>query len=142
MTQSQNANGFVCGLSTRKIVHAVADPELEDVAARRPQRDPVLVPRRPELDRVDVLVLLRRVLGVADRAVGPLAEPLGMVPDPRVVGAALEGVVEGDLHAERLGLLAERDEVVERAELGVDGVVAALGRRRSPTGCRGRRAPG
>ena len=48
------------------------DPVLEDVAARLPQRDAVGVVGRPELDRVDVLVLLRRVLGVADRAVGPL----------------------------------------------------------------------
>src|SRR3712207_9001605 len=38
-----------------------------------------------EVQRVDVLVLLRRVLGVGDGAVGPGGEPLRMLLRPRVV---------------------------------------------------------
>ena len=78
-----------------------------------------------EVDRVDVLVLLRRVLGVADGAVGQLREPVGVLGDPRVVGGGLQREVEGDLDAERVGATHEGAEVGERAEVGVHGVVAA-----------------
>ena len=64
-----------------------------------PQGLPVGLPIGPEVDRIDVLVLLRRVLGVGDRAVGTVVEPLGMLVHPGVVGRALQGVVEGHLHA-------------------------------------------
>ena len=106
---------------------AVPDPVLEHVPARLPQRDAVGLLRGPELDRVDVLVHLRRVLGVADRSVRPPLEPLGVVAHPGVVGAALERVVEGDLEAELGGARHEGVEVVDGAEVGVHGVVAALG---------------
>ncbi len=53
-----------------------------------------------EVDRVDVLVALRRVLGVRDRAVGSVPEPLRVLGDPRVVGRGLEREVERDLDAE------------------------------------------
>ena len=46
---------------------------------------------------------------------------------PRVVGGALEGQVESDLQAEASGALNEAVKVGKVAELGVDGVVAALG---------------
>ena len=52
---------------------AVADPERDDVLQLAPERLPVV---GFEVDRVDVLVLLRRVLGVLDRAVRAMAEPL------------------------------------------------------------------
>ena len=52
-----------------------------------------------EVERIDVLVLLRRVLGVLDRAVGAMAEPLGMLAHPGVIGRALPGEIERDLHA-------------------------------------------
>ena len=52
-----------------------------------------------EVDRVDVLVLLRRVLGVGDGAVGAGGEPLRVLGRPRVVGRRLEGEVERDLEA-------------------------------------------
>ena len=60
---------------------------------------------RLEVERIDVLVLLRRVLGVLHRAVGPPAEPLRMLLHVRVVGRALERDVERDLDA---ALLAPR----------------------------------
>ena len=61
-----------------------------------------------EVERVDVLVLLRRVLRVGDGAVGQGGEPLRMLGDPRVVGRALQGQVERDLQPVRRA--AWRDE--------------------------------
>ena len=78
------------------------------------------------MDVDDVLVFLGRVLGKLDGAVGPPVEPLGMLRDPGMVRRALDGEIERDLQA----VLARRRnqplEIVERAELRVDGVVAAL----------------
>jgi hypothetical protein len=51
-----------------------------------------------EVERVDVLVLLRRVLRVLDGAVGARGTTPG-APDVRVVGRDLERDVEGDLDA-------------------------------------------
>ena len=48
--------------------------------------------------------------------------------DPRVVGRGLQGDVERDLEAVAPGLGDEEVEVLERAEVGVDRVVAAVGR--------------
>ena len=103
--------------------YAVAHPQLHD-----PQRfgvDAVAVD--VEVERVDVLVLLRRVLGVRDRPVSALGEPLRMVGDPGMVRRGLQREVHGDLEAERLGLGDEPVEGVEVAEVGMDGVVATLG---------------
>ena len=70
------------------------------------------------------------------RAVGAVVEPLGMLAHPRVIGRALDREVERDLHAELRGAAHEAVEVVERAELGVDGVVAALGAADRPRAAR------
>src|SRR6185436_1382806 len=81
---------------------AVADPELDDRLQLAPQVRPRL---GLEIDRIDVLILLRRVLGVLDAAVGPVAEELGMRLDPGVIGRGLIREIEGDLEAEaRRGL--------------------------------------
>ena len=85
-----------------------------------------------EVDRVDVLVLLGRVLGVRDRAVGELGEPLGVRGHPRVVRGGLQRQVERDLHAEVGRLLHEGGEVLLGAEVRVDGVVTAVGRADRP----------
>ena len=103
--------------------HAVVDPQLDDVAHGPVDALGVVV----EVQGEDVLVLLGRVLRVCDGAVGARREPLGVLLDPRVVGGALEGQVEGDLQAEASGALDEAVEVSEVAELGVDGVMATLG---------------
>ncbi len=50
----------------------------------------------------------------------------GWLVDPRVVGRGLQGQVEGDLEAELAGPGDERVEVLEGAEVGMDGVVAAV----------------
>ena len=66
----------MCGLSTRIRAHAVPAPVEDDVAQRLPEALPVL---RVEVDVVDVLVALGRVLGVLQRPVRPPVEPLRML---------------------------------------------------------------
>ena len=78
-----------------------------------------------EVDGVDVLIFLRRVLGEGDGAVGLGAEPVRVLLDPRVVGGALQGEIECDFEAELMGAVAERFEIVHGAEQRVNGVVAA-----------------
>jgi hypothetical protein len=95
---------------------------LDDLEQRLPEPPPVLgVP----VDVVDVLVLLGRVLGVLERAVGAAVEPLRVLGQPRVVGAALDGEVQGDLDAVVARAVAQVAEVLLGAEVGVDRVVAA-----------------
>ena len=96
--------------------------------------------RRVEVQVVDVLVALRRVLGVLQRPVGAAVEPLRMLGQPGVIGRAVDREVERDLETRRLRGGDHRVEVVRGAELGVERVVAAVLRRRSPTASRRRRA--
>src|SRR6185436_1821988 len=72
---------------------ALADPEAEHVMQLVPQDAPRL---RLEIERVDVLVLLRRVLRILDAAVRPVPEPFRMLGHVRMVGRALKGNVERD----------------------------------------------
>ena len=132
MSQAQNGHGLRVRVVDPEDPDAPLGPAQRDVAAGLPERDPVGIVGRPEVDRVDVLVLLRRVLGVADRAVGPPGEPLGVVAHPGVVGRALERVVEGHLEAELAGPGDERIQVLERPELGVHRLVPAGGRADGP----------
>ena len=76
----------------------VVDPHLDDPAHLGVGPGRVVV----EVERVDVLVLLRRVLGVGDRAVGAGGEPLRVGRHVGVVGGALQGDVDRDLEAELL----------------------------------------
>src|SRR3546814_4284836 len=72
------------------------------------------------------LVLLRRILGELDGAVGAPVEPLRVLLDPGMVGRALDGEVEGDLQPVLGGRVRQAGEVVEVAELRMDRVVAAF----------------
>ena len=139
MTQSQNRNGLVWGLSTRKID---TPWPIQNRKTSRSSAQRALPVGALEVDRVDVLVLLGRVLGVLDRAVGPVPEPLGVLADVGVVGRALEGDVQGDLDAQLAGLGHQAVEVLERPELGVDGLVSALGPADGPGAARVVRARG
>ena len=103
--------------------HAVRDPVEDDVAERRPEPLPVLA---VEVDVVDVLVALRRVLRVLQRPVGPAVEPLRVLLQPRVVGRALDREVERDLEPELARRGDEAVEVLDRPELRVDRGVAAV----------------
>ena len=127
----------MCGLSTRKMLHALLDPEQHDVAQRLPQRDAV---GAVEVRIDDVLVFLRRVLGVLDRAVGPPLEPFRMLLQPGMIRRALDREVERDLHAVARGRL-RRSGGSRRACRAPDG--PRRGRpppRRWRRGCRDRRA--
>src|SRR5206468_4893870 len=103
--------------------------EEDDAPELLPQCAPVLA---LEVERVDVLVLLRRILGVLDRAVGTMAEPLRVRSHPGMIGRALQCEIERDLEPVLAGHADETIEVGERAELGMDGVVAAFRRTDGP----------
>ncbi|CAB4861662.1 unannotated protein [freshwater metagenome] len=75
------------GIVDAEDANPVRDPEANDPLDFGIQALGVVV----EVQRVDVLVLLRWVLGVGDGAVGPRGEPLGMRRDPRVIGGGLQG---------------------------------------------------
>ena len=124
ISHSQNGTGFVCGLSTRNDGHARVAPAEHDVADRLPE---ALAVARVPVEVVDVLVALGRVLGVLQRAVGPVLEPLRVLRQPGMVGRGLEGEVERELHPVLAQRRDERREVVLRAEVGVDRVVPARG---------------
>ena len=112
---------------------AALAPEHDDVAQRRPELGPRL---GFEVDRIDVLILLRRVLGVFDRAIRAMTEPLGVLLHPRVVGRALIGEVECHLESLAPGGRAERLEIVERAKPWIDRRMSALGRADRPRASR------
>ena len=82
-----------------------------------------------EVERVDVLVLLGWVLCIRDGAVVEHREELRVGLRPWVVRCALEGQIEGDLEAERLGVGEEVLEVLHRAQLRVRGRVVLDGPR-------------
>ena len=115
MHHSQKRNGLVCGLSTRKIVTPCAIQNRKTSRSASHSAAPVAA---LEVERVDVLVLLRRVLRVLDRAVGPMLEPLRVLADPGMIGRRLERDVERDLESEVARGGDEAIEVVERAEPG------------------------
>jgi hypothetical protein len=125
MHHSQKANGLVCGLSTRKMRTpcSIQNSKTSGSSSHRAPRPVVGL----EVERVDVLVLLGRVLGVLDRAVGPLRNHSGC-SCTQGGRAPLERDVEGDLDAASLAPPGdERLEGRRGAEVGVDGRVPALG---------------
>src|SRR6202035_3041482 len=73
-----------------------------------------------------VFVFLRRIFGVTHRAVRAPVEPFGMIFDPRMVGRTLNGEIEREFEAASAVRIAQPPEVVERAELRMDRVVAAF----------------
>ena len=80
-----------------------------------------------EVEGVDVLVPLRRILGVRDGAIGARGEPLRMLADPGMVRRGLEGEVKCDLQAECARLSDECREVCLGAQIRMDRVVSARG---------------
>ena len=79
-----------------------------------------------EVDRIDVLVLLRRILRVGDGAVRQFGEPLPVLAGPRMIRRALQRQVQGHLHAQIACRGDEFVEVVDRAQIRMNSVVAAL----------------
>ena len=103
--------------------HPLLDPEQHHVEPLLPEVLPIL---RFPVHVHDVLVLLRRVLGVLYGAVGAEFEPFGMLFYVRVVRGTLNREVQRHLHPVLLARLQEMPEVLQRTELRVDGFVAAL----------------
>src|SRR5260370_513412 len=99
----------------------LADPVIEDALELLPELAPRLA---LEVEGIDVLVLLGRVLGVLDGAVGTLAEPFGMLVHVGMVGRALEGDVHGDLEAVVARLGEQLAEVGGGPQLGQDRLVS------------------
>ena len=104
--------------------HALLHPQQHDPPPLLPERLPG---GRVPVEVVDVLVALGRVLRVLERAVGTALEPLRVLGQPRVVGGRVEREVQSRRPCRARCAVAhsERD-VVHRAQLGMDGVVAAL----------------
>ena len=94
MSHSQKPIGLVWGLSTRKMRTPRSTQNTHRPAQRLPQAAPVVA---VEVDVVDVLVALGRVLRVLQRPVGAAVEPLRVLGQPGVVGRALDREVERDL---------------------------------------------
>ncbi len=124
------------GLGVRVVdaedAHPEADPVVQNRATGLPESPTVLLGGRPEVDRVDVLILLGGVLRVLDRPVRSMVKPLGVLGHPGVVGRALQGVVERDLHPQGRCLVQEVLEVRLGPEVGMDRVVATQGRADRP----------
>jgi hypothetical protein len=120
------------GVVDTEDAYAFVHPVMQHGPAGLPQRHPIVIVWRPEVDRDDVLVLLGWVLGVTNAAVRPMPEPLGVFAHPWVVGRALQGVVERHLHPLSRGLGAEGSEVVDGPQFGMDGGVATEGRADRP----------
>ena len=95
ISHSQNGNGLVCGLSTRKMRTPCS---IQNSTTSRSAFHSAMRVGAVEIRIDDVLVFLRRVLGVADRAVRPALEPFRMLLQPGMVGRALHGEVERDFH--------------------------------------------
>ena len=103
--------------------HAPPDPGQHHPAQRLPEAPPV---GAVEVDVVDVLVALGRVLGVLQGAVRAAVEPLRVLGQPGVVRRALDREVQGDLHVVPARRLDQALEVRQRPQLRVDRLVPAL----------------
>src|SRR6266851_4268166 len=100
--------------------------------------------RRLEIERIYILILLGRILGVFDRAVGPMTKPFGMLARPRMVGRALDCEVERDFQSQTPSGRHEMIEILETAERRLDrGMAASLAANRpgaaGTVGARGQR---
>src|SRR6202044_2246235 len=107
-----------------KYADSVLDPEIDDALQLRPQGAKVI---GLEIEGVDILVFLRRVLRVLHTAVGAVLEPFGMRAHVGMIGCALEGDVESNLHAELARRGHQVPEILERTELPQNFLVAARG---------------
>ena len=125
-------HGFGVGVVHPEDRHAAVDPQLHDPQHLLVDALGIVV----EVQGIDVLVLLGRVLRVGDGPVQAGGEPFGMFLHPRMVGGGLEGEVEGQLQSEGLRLRDEPLEGLEITQVGVDGVVPAVERTDGPRGPR------
>ncbi|OPY09526.1 MAG: hypothetical protein A4E68_00434 [Syntrophaceae bacterium PtaB.Bin095] len=67
-----------------------------------------------------------------DGPVRPMPKPVGVLGHVRVVRRALVGEVQGDFQPVLPGRLNQVDKILERPEVGMDGLVAAFRRPNRP----------
>ena len=87
-------------------------PEEDDARHFLPELLPV---GAGEVERVDVLVSFRRVLGVLNRAVGAFVEPFRVLDHVRVIGRTIDREIERERHPAPADLLFQPGEIFERA---------------------------
>ncbi|GAB4355867.1 MAG: hypothetical protein Kow0073_13180 [Immundisolibacter sp.] len=104
-----------------KDAHPLPEPEVGDAQQLPPQGLPIL---GLEVEPVDVLVFLGRVLRALHGAVRPPAEPGRVLARVGMVRRALEGQIHGQFEAVLAGPHQQAADVVQRAQLRMDGAVA------------------
>ena len=110
-------------------LHALRDPEFDDAFQLAPERRPL---RRFEIERIDVLVFLRRIFRVLDRPVRPMPKPGWMRLHVGVIRRGLKRDVQRNFEALRGGGFHEMREVGERTQPGLDRRVASFVRTYGP----------
>src|SRR5260370_4294482 len=85
-----------------------------------------------EIEWVDVLIFLRRILRILDGAVRPLTKPLRVRAYIRVVGGTLERDIERELDSVRFGSGQKPVKIIQRAQLRMDAGMAAFFRSDGP----------
>src|SRR6201996_4794734 len=109
--------------------HTLLRPEDEDLLQRIPQPLPVA---GLEVQWIDVLIFLRRILRILDRTIRALLEPLRVFLDPGMIRSALEGNIQGEFHLARVKLYDQVVEVGKGTQLGQDRKVSPLLRANRP----------
>ena len=82
------------GIVDSKDLDTLLDPEQEHVSQFAPHRLPIFT---FEVERVDVLVFLRRILGILNCAVRPATKPLPMILYVRMVRRDLKSDIQRNL---------------------------------------------
>ncbi len=88
-----------------------------------------------EVDRINILVFFGRVLGVFNRAVGAMFEPIRMLLHPGMVGRALNREVQGDLVPDSARHPHEMVKVGQAFPVRAPPPCSRPPRFQSPTGC-------
>lgn len=88
------SEGLGVGIVDAEDADSLLDPKIGDALQFLPKLGPV---RPLEIQGVNVLVFLGRILRVLDAAIGTMLEPFRMLPDVGMVGRALIGEVQGKL---------------------------------------------
>src|SRR5215475_9310926 len=96
-----------------KYSHALLDPKQKHIFQFFPERLPIVTAK---IERINILVLLRRIFGVLNRSVRSMAKPLRMFFDVGMIGRTLKGNVECDVDSSLGRGRDERSKIIERAK--------------------------
>src|SRR6476620_5817067 len=114
---------FGVGIVDSKDLDTLLDPEQEHVSAFAPHRLPIFA---FEIERVDVLVFLWRILGILNCAVGPAAKPLPVIVYVRMVRRDLKRDIECNLDLVLLCLAQQFSKLIQCAEVRVNAFMTAF----------------